>query len=201
MISVVIPVLNEEESAPLLAQKLFDVLNKQNTDFEIIFVDDGSTDQTLNRLLNLKDKKIRLVELSRRYGQTAAISAGIDSAQGEIVIIMDGDLQHDPEDIPRFLEKIYEGFDIVSGWRKVRTDNFLIRKLPSYFANKAMRLVSGVEVQDFGSTYKAYRSDILQKIELFGELHRFIPVLASKVGAKICEIPISVHPRKLGKSK
>jgi len=203
MISVVVPLHNEEDAAPILAEQLFKVLSDIKDDFEIIFIDDGSLDQTLTRLLELRKKipELKIVELSRKHGQTAAIAAGIDQAKGDIIITMDGDLQHDPADIPRFLEKIKEGFDVVSGWREVRTDNAVFRRLPSKFANTLMRWVSGVNVKDFGSTYKAYRSALLKRIELFGELHRFIPVLAAKEGARIAEIPISVHPRTHGYSK
>lgn len=203
MISVVVPLHNEEEAAPILAQKLSEVLTKIKEDFELVFIDDGSFDQTLNRLLELRPKipQLKIVELSRKHGQTAAIAAGVDQARGEIVITMDGDLQHDPADIPRFLEKIREGFDVVSGWRETRTDNAVLRRLPSKLANGLMRWVSGVNVKDFGSTYKAYRGTLLKRIELFGELHRFIPVLAAKEGARIAEVPIAVHPRTHGHSK
>ncbi len=203
MISVVVPLHNEEEAAPVLAQKLSDVLSRVGKPFELVFVDDGSLDKTLANLLTAQNKiaQLKIIELSRKHGQTAAIAAGVDSARGDIIITMDGDLQHDPEVIPRFLNKLDEGFDIVSGWREVRTDNAVIRRLPSKLANALMRRVSGVKVRDFGSTYKAYRAALLKKIELFGELHRFIPVLAAREGAKIAEIPIAVHPRTMGASK
>lgn len=203
MISVVVPLHNEEDAAPILAQQLSKVLTEIKENFELIFIDDGSFDQTLTRLLELRVKipQLKVVELARKHGQTAAIAAGVDQAKGEIVITMDGDLQHDPADIPRFLGKIREGFDVVSGWREIRTDNAVLRRLPSKLANGLMRWVSGVDVKDFGSTYKAYRGTLLKRIELFGELHRFIPVLAAKEGARIAEIPISVHPRTHGHSK
>ncbi len=203
MISLVIPVLNEEEAAPILAKKLKETLQSLGTSYEIIFVDDGSTDRTLKVLLDLKSEipSLKILELARRQGQTAALAAGINNANGDIIITMDGDLQHDPADIPMFLEKLNEGYDVVSGWRKLRTDNFVIRRIPSLVANKLMRVVSGINVKDFGSTFKAYRAEVLKQVELFGELHRFIPVLAARVGAKIIEVPISVHPRTLGTSK
>ncbi len=203
MISVVVPLHNEEAAAPVLAQKLSEVLHAENQEFELIFVDDGSIDKTLHNLLESKKRipELKIVELSRRHGQTGALSAGIDYSKGDIVITMDGDLQHDPNDLPKFLAKLSEGYDVVSGWREVRTDNAIIRKLPSKIANTMMRRVSGLKIRDFGSTYKAYRGDLLRKIELFGELHRFIPVLLAREGAKIVEIPIAVHPRTLGSSK
>jgi glycosyltransferase involved in cell wall biosynthesis len=203
MISVVVPLHNEEEAAPLLAQKLSDVFRSIGHEFELIFVDDGSLDETLKRLVDTRQSipQLKIVELSRRHGQTGAIAAGIDNARGDVIITMDGDLQHDPNDIPRFLEKLKEGYDLVSGWRQVRTDSAVIRRFPSKLANSLMRWVSGVQVRDFGSTFKAYKASILKRIELFGELHRFIPVLAAREGARIAEIPISVHPRKVGYSK
>lgn len=203
MISVVVPLHNEEDAAPVLAQKLSEVFHRISKQFELIFVDDGSFDATLSRLLSAQSSipQLKIIELARKHGQTGAIAAGVDHAKGDIIITMDGDLQHDPEDIPRFLAKLEEGFDIVSGWREVRTDNAIIRRLPSKIANGLMRLVSGVKVQDFGSTFKAYKASLLKKIELFGELHRFIPVLAAREGARIAEISISVHPRTMGRSK
>lgn len=203
MISVVVPLHNEEEAAPELALKLAEILHQENQIFELIFVDDGSTDKTLSKLLDTKKRipQLVIIELSRRHGQTGALAAGIDNAQGEIIITMDGDLQHDPKDIPKFLIKLNEGHDVVSGWREVRTDNTLIRKIPSKIANCLMRQLSGLSIKDFGSTFKAYRGELLRRIELFGELHRFIPVLLAREGARIVEIPITVHPRTLGTSK
>lgn len=202
-ISVVVPIFNEQESVAELIARLTAVLPTISPDYEVILVDDGSRDGTvveLRRLAQL-DRHLKVVELARNYGQTAAMAAGIDNSSGEIIITMDGDLQHDPSDIPRFVAKLEEGYDVVSGWRSVRTDSFIFRRLPSLCANYLMRVVSGVSIRDFASTFKAYRASLLKEIELFGELHRFIPVLAAKLGARMTEIPIETHPRKKGASK
>lgn len=202
-LSVVIPILNEREILPELVSRVHAVLAPLADRFEIIFVDDGSSDGSLQVLLEIQasNPTVRIVELSRNFGQTAALAAGIDLARGDTIITMDGDLQHTPEDIPRFVEKLELGCDIVSGWRQVRTDSFFLRRIPSLLANRLMSWRSGIRIKDFGSTFKAYRSEIIKKVELFGELHRFIPVLAHRVGARIQEIPITVHPRAKGVSK
>jgi len=168
----------------------------------MVFVDDGSKDSSYRVLSEIyeHDRRVNVVRLRRNFGQTAALKAGFDFARGEIVISMDGDLQHDPEEIPRFLEKIEEGFDLVSGWRAQRRDNWLMRRLPSRAANWMMAKLSGIDLHDFGTTFKAYRREILQEIQLYGELHRFIPALASSTGARIAEVPISNPGRKSGKS-
>lgn len=201
-VSVVVPIYNEDGPIEELADRLSSVLSEAAESHQIIFVDDGSTDNSLEKLLQIQSKftEVVVVQLSRNYGQTAALAAGIDHASYDVIITMDGDLQHTPEDIPRFLEKLEEGYDIVSGWRETRTDNYFLRRFPSRCANGLMRLMSGLSIRDFGSTYKAYRSDLVKRIELFGELHRFIPVLANRLGAKIVEIPIEVHPRSEGES-
>ena len=201
-LSVVIPVYNEVAALTELHQRLAKVLDPINRDYEIILIDDGSRDGSLAKLRELAaiDPRVVAIELSRNFGQTAALAAGIDYASGEVIVTLDGDLQHDPADIPRFLSKLEEGFDIVSGWREVRTDNYWIRRLPSRAANALMRWFSGMTVKDFGSTFKAYRAETVKRIELFGELHRFIPVLAHRLGARIVEIPIAVHPRGQGAS-
>jgi len=201
-ISIVVPLLNEEEVVVELFSRLKSVCSGLGKSYEIVFVDDGSKDSTLELIKELSSKNSNLVviALARCYGQTAALAAGIDNAKGESIVTMDGDLQHLPEDIPRFLEKLAEGYDVVSGWRELRTDSLLFRRIPSYLANWIMRKLSGIPVRDFGSTFKAYRADVLKRIELFGELHRFIPVLAHRIGARITEIPIEVHPRTLGTS-
>lgn len=202
-ISVVIPLFNEGDIVEELYQRLSSVLQGLDCACEIVFVDDGSRDASLDKLraIQERDERVVVLELSRNFGQTAALAAGVDFARGEIIVTMDGDLQHAPEEIPRFLGKLEEGFDIVSGWRQVRLDNFWLRRLPSRCANALMRLVSGVSVRDFGSTFKAYRAEVLHHIELFGELHRFIPALAHRIGARIVEIPIEVRPRVRGQSK
>ncbi len=202
-VSIVVPVHNEEGVLEELYSRLKSTLEGIGKTFEIIFAEDGSLDGSLTKLLAIQqaDARVRVVELMRNFGQTAALAAGIDHAVGEIIVTMDGDLQHAPEEIPRFLAKLDQGFDLVSGWREVRTDSFFIRRIPSKVANCLMRYLSGVGVQDFGSTFKAYRASLLKRIELFGELHRFIPVLAHRLGARIAEIPIAVHPRTKGQSK
>jgi len=202
-VSVVVPIFNEHELVEELMRRLRETLDKLSIPYEIVFVDDGSRDGSLEKLIQLAvaHKNIRVIELSRNYGQTAALAAGIDAASGEVIVTMDGDLQHEPEQIPRFLETLSEGYDIVSGWRETRTDNALLRRLPSWCANSLMRYLSGVGLRDFASTFKAYRAELVKRIEFFGELHRFIPVLANRIGARMVEIPISVHPRKSGASK
>jgi len=170
--------------------------------FELVLVDDGSSDQTFGLLEEIAsiDSRVTVVKLRRNFGQTSALAAGFDHSRGEFVIAMDGDLQHDPADIPMFIEKIDEGFDIVSGWRKQRIDNYWMRRFPSRIANWLMAKLSGVDIHDFGTTFKAYRRDILQQIPLYGELHRFIPALASWHGASICEVPIRNVMRERGVS-
>src|ERR1700757_2050458 len=170
--------------------------------FEIVLVDDGSDDNTFPMLREIAavDSRVTVVKLRRNFGQTAGLAAGFDHARGEYIIAMDGDLQHDPADIPVFLEKISEGYDIVSGWRKRRIDNFWLRRFPSRVANWLMAKLSGVNIHDFGTTFKAYRREVLQDIPLYGELHRFIPALASAYGATLCEIPIRNVNRERGES-
>jgi glycosyltransferase involved in cell wall biosynthesis len=200
--SIVVPFYNEQENIPPLYMKLTEVLDGIGEPYELVFVDDGSKDNTFKVLLDIyeHDCRVNVVRLRRNFGQTAALKAGFDFARGEVVVSMDGDLQHDPEEIPRFLEKIAEGYDLVSGWRYQRTDHWLTRQLPSRTANWMMAKLSGIELHDFGTTFKAYRREIIQEIPLYGELHRFIPALASSTGAKITEIPIENRQRKNGRS-
>ncbi len=204
-VSIVIPVFNEEENVPILYEKLKKVLENLNAEYEIIFVDDGSTDRTREILEEIasKDKKVKVVEFARNFGQTSAMMAGMDFATGDVIITMDGDLQNDPEDIPKLLEKIEEGYDVVSGWRKNRKDAAISRKLPSKIANWLIGRITGVKIHDYGCTLKAYRSSVIKRLRLYGELHRFIPALASTVTStsKIIEIPVKHHPRIYGKSK
>ena len=192
MLSVVIPIHNEELSILPLYDRLTAVMEGVRKPYEILFVDDASTDRSFDLLANLveTDHRLKVIRLRRNFGQTAALSAGFDEAQGSVVITLDGDLQHAPEDIPALLAKIDEGYDIASGWRKERIDNAVTRRIPSRIANWLMAKVSGVELRDFGTTFKAYRAEILKEVHLYGELHRFIPALASFYGARIAEVPI-----------
>jgi len=202
-ISVVVPFYNEEENIEELYHRLKEVLDSLGRSYELVFVDDGSQDRTpeiLERLFE-KDKKVKIIRLRRNFGQTAALQAGFDYSRGKIIISMDGDLQHDPADIPAFLVKLEEGYDIVSGWRKRRVDNLIFRRLPSWVANRIMRWLSGVPIHDFGTTFKAYRREVIRGIQLYGELHRFIPALISRAGFRITEIPIRNIVRQKGKSK
>jgi glycosyltransferase involved in cell wall biosynthesis len=200
--SIVVPFFNEQENIPPLYMKLTEVMDSIGDPYELVFVDDGSRDSTFRVLSEIyeHDRRVNLIRLRRNFGQTPALKAGFDFARGAVIISMDGDLQHDPEEIPRFLEKIEEGYDLVSGWRYARRDHWLMRQIPSRAANWMMAKLSGVELHDFGTTFKAYRREIIQEIQLYGELHRFIPALASTAGAKIAEVPIENLERKSGKS-
>jgi len=203
-LSIIVPVYNEEETIPLLYQAVMDAMQPFQEEWELILVDDGSKDGSLSRLAETVEKDpqhVRVIGLRRNFGQTAAIAAGIDHAKGEIIVLMDADLQNDPQDIPLLLEKINAGYDVVSGWRIKRKDTFLTRTLPSLFANKLISIVTGVHLHDYGCTLKAYRREVLTGFRLYGEMHRFIPVYANSVGAKILEIPVRHHPRKYGKAK
>lgn len=202
MLSIVIPIHNEEPAILGLYDRLTAVLERLGRPYEIVFVDDASTDRSFELLANLveTDARLRVVRLRRNFGQTAALSAGFDEASGDVIVSMDGDLQHDPDDLPTLLEKIDAGFDIASGWRKQRNDNLIFRKLPSRIANWLMAKVSGVPLHDFGTTFKAYRAEVLKDVNLYGELHRFIPALASLYGARIAEVPIQNPPRAGGSS-
>ena len=201
MISVIIPIFNEEENINKLSKSITEALS--DIDYEVLFINDGSTDNSENEILKLSstDTKIKLINLRRNYGQTAAMQAGFDLSTGTIVIPMDGDLQNDPKDIPKLIEKINEGYDVVSGWRKIRSDKKLTRILPSKIANMIISKISGIHLHDYGCTLKAYRKEILEDIKLYGEMHRFIPIYASWEGAKVTEIPVNHHPRIAGKTK
>lgn len=202
-ISVVIPVHNEEESLPELVLGLGNVRGKLKQELEVILVDDGSTDESLGIIRELKGKYdfLKGIALKKNFGQTAALSAGFDAAEGDVVITMDADLQNDPEDIPMLVEHIEKGHDVVSGWRKDRKDKFLTRRLPSKAANWLISWYTGVRLHDYGCTLKAYRKELLDTLSLYGELHRFIPALLSWSGADIIEVPVRHHPRKYGYSK
>ncbi len=201
--SMIIPLYNEEENVGQLHERLIRVLSSMGREYEVIYIDDGSMDGTFEKLKEIAggDNRVRVIRLRRNFGQTAALSAGFRHARGEVIITSDGDLQNDPEDIPRLLTKLEEGYDMVSGWRKERKDPFWSRILPSLIANKIIAGITGVNVHDMGCSLKAYRRDLIRHINLYGEMHRFLPVLASWVGASIAEIPVSHHPRCHGKSK
>ncbi len=200
--SIVIPLLNEERNLRPLYMKVVENMNAVGDTYQIVFVDDGSSDRTyaLLREICANDSRVTVVRLRRNFGQTTALQAGFDYAEGEVIITLDGDLQHDPAEIPQFIAKINEGFDLVSGWRVKRQDTWLTRRLPSRIANWLMAKLSGVDIHDFGTTFKAYRREILQQMRLYGDHHRFIPALASSFGARIAEIPIKNIPRTSGKS-
>jgi glycosyltransferase involved in cell wall biosynthesis len=202
MLSIVIPIHNEEPAILPLYDRLTAVLEKLKRPYEILFIDDASTDRSFDLLSNLVeiDAHLKILRLRRNFGQTAALAAGFDEAQGDVIVSMDGDLQHDPEDIPRLLEKIEEGYDIASGWRKDRVDNAVTRRIPSRIANWMMKRASGVDLRDFGTTFKAYRAEVLKDVNLYGELHRFIPALASFYGAQVAEVPIRNIERPNGAS-
>ena len=202
-ISVVVPVFNEQDNVFPLMERLFAVLDTLDNSSEVIAIDDGSRDETVERLREAAKRypNLRVVKFRRNHGQTAAMQAGIDFATGEVIIPIDADLQNDPEDIPRLLEKMDEGYDVVSGWRKNRQDAAIRRNFLSRQANRLISRVSGVHLHDYGCSLKAYRADVLQNVRLYGEMHRFIPIYASFAGARITEIPVAHHPRTHGESK
>lgn len=202
-LSIIAPLYNEEETVKFLYEAIVRAVEPLQLDHEILFVDDGSKDKTFLAAQELakRDKRLRVVHFRRNFGQTPAMAAGIDHARGKILITMDGDLQNDPEDIPRFIEKIEEGFDIVCGWREKRQDKLVTRKIPSKIANWIIGKVTGVPIRDNGCSLKAYRKEVIQKIPLYSEMHRFIPAMASIAGSRIAQIPVRHHARKYGKSK
>lgn len=203
-LSLIVPVYNEEQNVPLLFEQIQQAMKSLDCTWEVVFVDDGSKDGSLNALQDLvaKDAEhVRVVVFRRNFGQTAAIAAGVDYSQGDIIILLDADLQNDPADIPILLDKLNEGYDLVSGWRKDRQDNKFTRTLPSNMANGLISWVTGVHLHDYGCTLKAYRREALEGFRLYGEMHRFIPVFAHSVGAKITELPVRHHARKFGKAK
>jgi glycosyltransferase involved in cell wall biosynthesis len=201
-LSIVVPLFNEAGTLEELHRRLTEVVLLLGLYAEIIFVDDGSTDTTgaAVEALAARDYRVRAIRLARNYGQTAALAAGFDAARGEVIVAMDGDLQHEPEEIPKLLAKLDEGYDVVSGWRERRVDGYWTRRLPSKIANWLMSRLSGVSLHDFGTTFKAYRAPVIKRIRLYGDLHRFIPALTSWNGAKIAEVPIKNVPRPQNKS-
>jgi len=203
-LSLIVPVYNEEENLPILFEAIRQALQPLPHDWEVVFIDDGSQDGSLAALRILAEKDaahVRVVILRRNFGQTAAIAAGIDHAGGEIIVLLDADMQNDPADIPMILAKLDEGYDVVSGWRKDRKDTFITRRLPSHLANSLISWVTGVHLHDYGCTLKAYRREVLTGFRLYGEMHRFIPVYAHAVGARIAEVPVRHHPRQHGNAK
>jgi len=200
--SIVVPFHNEEENVTALYARLKQVMEQVGDSFELVLVDDGSNDCTYKLLEEIAgvDSRVLVIKLRRNFGQTSALAAGFDHATGEFILAMDGDLQHDPNDIPAFIEKLDEGYDVVSGWRKDRIDNFILRRIPSACANWLMAKLSDVDIHDFGTTFKAYRREVIHNIPLYGEMHRFIPALGSWYGASICEVPIRNLNRERGKS-
>jgi len=201
-LSIVIPVYNEEENIQILHEKLKKVLDSLNKEYEILFIDDGSTDKTLSILEEIQsgDNNVLVLSLRRNFGQTAAFAAGFDFARGDVIVTMDGDLQNDPADIPKLLEFIKDN-DLVSGWRKKRKDPFLSRRLPSRIANWLISNVTGVKLHDYGCSLKAYRRDVIKNLKLYGEMHRFIPAVASWYGVRIAEVETVHYPRLRGSSK
>jgi dolichol-phosphate mannosyltransferase len=202
-VSIFLPVYNEEPNLMPLHAKLDEALKTLDRSAEIVYVDDGSTDGSLKILREIAavDPRVRVVALRRNYGQTAAMAAGIDAASGRVLIPMDADLQNDPVDIQRLLQKLDEGYDVVSGWRKNRQDKMVTRKIPSMLANRLISWIGGVPLHDYGCSLKAYRRESLQDVRLYGEMHRFIPIYASWAGARVTEIPVKHHARTMGKSK
>ena len=201
-VSVVIPLLNEQDNIKQLYQQLTSALAGVH-EYELIFVDDGSTDNSFGLLseFHKADDRVKIIRFRKNFGQTAALSAGFTHAKGEVIVAIDADLQNDPADIPQMVKKLHEGYDVVSGWRKKRYDNALTRRIPSIAANRLISKITGVKLHDFGCTLKAYRREVLSETRLYGEMHRFIPVLASWAGAQICEIVVNHRPRTAGVAK
>ncbi|MBM3213050.1 glycosyltransferase family 2 protein [Candidatus Poribacteria bacterium] len=202
-LSIVLPILNEEKNLEELHSRLATTLDKLSLNYEIIAVDDGSTDNSFQILKQIseRDSRLKVIRFRRNFGQTAALSAGFHYSKAPVIITLDADLQNDPDDIPRLLDKLNEGYDVVSGWRADRKDKFITRRIPSILANKLIVKLTDVNIHDFGCTLKAYRKEVTDNINLYGEMHRFIPALAKWVGAEITEIKVKHHPRKHGKSK
>jgi len=203
MISIIIPLYNEQDNISLLHKGLLGTITRLGREVEVILVNDGSTDKTEELITNIScnDKRFKVINFKKNFGQTAAMMAGIDFAGGDIIVPMDGDLQNDSEDISRLLDKMDEGFDVVSGWRKNRQDDSIRRNLPSRMANKLISFISGVKLHDYGCSLKAYRREVIKDVKLYGEMHRFIPIYASWHGGNVTEIPVAHHPRIHGQSK
>lgn len=202
-LSIIIPIFNEIDSIPLLYERLLQTLDKMRESWELILIDDGSVDgsSALLKDLSLKDKRVKLIKFVRNFGKTPAMCAGLDRARGRIIIFMDADLQNDPVDLPRLLAKLDEGYDVVSGRRKNRQDELFLRLIPSWFANRLIAKVTGVNLRDYGCCLKAFRSEYIQNAKMYGEMHRFVPIYAAWQGARIAEIPVTHHARQYGYSK
>jgi len=202
-LSIVIPIYNERESIEKLYKKLDEALSGMNLKYEVLLIDDGSVDDTFNELLKVhrRNKLFKIIRFRKNFGQTSAISAGFSYAEGEVVVTLDADLQNDPRDIPVLLEKLNEGYDIVSGWRRNRKDKAVTRRFPSIIANKIISKLTGVHLHDYGCTLKVYKKEVVKNINLYGEMHRYIPAIASGIGVKVAEVPVMHHSRRYGKSK
>jgi hypothetical protein len=202
-LSVVVPVYNEQDNVEPLYQRVGEALHFLDPRFELIFVDDGSSDSTVDvaRSIQLRDSRVRVIQLRSNFGQTAAMRAGIRYAEGRVIVTMDGDLQNDPADIPKLLQKLDEGYDLVVGWRRDRKDPFLSRTLPSRVANWLIGKITGIHVHDNGCSLKAYRGSLIKRVPLYSEMHRFIPALSATAGASIAEVVVRHHPRQYGQSK
>ena len=203
LISIVTPVFNEAENLHILYKEIVNALNGRYDNYEIIFVNDGSNDGSIEKLkeLSVIDKKVKIVNFRKNFGQSSAISAGFDYSSGEIVVTLDADLQNDPADIPVIIEKIEEGYDIVNGWRKNRKDKFFSKRLPSFFGNKLVSFITGVKLHDYGCTLRGFRKEVVKNMKLYGAMHRYIPAFASRLGIRSVEIPVNHRKRRFGKSK
>lgn len=203
LISIIVPVYNEEENVKLLYDEIHSALNGEFGKYEIIFIDDGSTDSSLLRLKELRESNdaVKIINFRKNFGQSSAISAGFEYCRGDIVVTLDADLQNDPADIPAVIDKIKEGYDIVNGWRKKRKDKFLTKRLPSFFGNKLISFITKVKLHDYGCTLRGFRRDVVKNLKLYGEMHRYIPAIASRIGIRSIEIPVNHRERKFGKSK
>jgi glycosyltransferase involved in cell wall biosynthesis len=202
-LSIIIPAFNEAQNLPELFGELMPVLDKLGRSFEVIFIDDGSTDESWRILQSFQQReaRVKIIRLRKNFGQTAALAAGFDYARGDVIISLDADLQNDPKDIPLLVDRIEDGYDIVSGWRKSRKDRFFSRRLPSIIANRLISRLTGVSLHDYGCTLKAFRREVIKNVKLYGELHRFIPAIASHMGVAIAEVKVNHRPRRHGKSK
>lgn len=202
-LSIVIPIYNEEQNIEILYGEISAAVAGKYGDFEIIFSNDGSTDRSLERLKDLhrRDKRVKVINFRKNFGQSTAISAGFDYCKGDIVVTLDGDLQNDPADIPTIVDKIMQGYDIVNGWRKKRKDKLFTRRIPSFLGNKLISFITGVKLHDYGCTLRGFKKEVVKSLKLYGEMHRYIPAIASRIGIESIEIPVNHRERKHGKSQ